>query len=239
MDSSNPEPTEGAGMGAGARVLREIIRTPAFMEIIKTNMASIDPEFARAAVRTLLWQDVNLSLGMLGQSPVVVNYLVEALLELGRQLNQFPSSLLEQFLLQLGDEIDSGALSDLPAVYGEVLGNVISSSPDVRDRIAGGLVSSINVALRAANAVMELMEGDGGVSPPAAASSIDAAELGRAVTLSARLVNRQASRNPYFLRDVFRSVEWREVLLAALAVGRSLVLCVVDGLSRLVSRMKR
>ena len=75
----NPETREGAG----ARVLREVIRTPAFLEIIKTNITGFEPEDARALVRTFLREDANLSLSLIGTSPVVINYIVEAILEMG------------------------------------------------------------------------------------------------------------------------------------------------------------
>jgi len=60
---------EGREVGLAARVLRELVRTPAFRELVKLNLAETDPERARELVRTLLWEDPNLSLSAAGVTP--------------------------------------------------------------------------------------------------------------------------------------------------------------------------
>lgn len=110
--------------GAGARVLREIIRTPAFLEIIKMNAKDLDPESAREVVRTFLWEDVELSLSVVGTVPEVVNYLTAFVLELGKQMNDFPGGLLEQYVEKIVAEIDLDVLMEYPGVFGPLLENV-------------------------------------------------------------------------------------------------------------------
>lgn len=110
--------------GAGARVLREIIRTPAFLEIIRMHARDLDPEDARELVRTFLWEDVELSLSTVGSISEVVNYLAAAVLELGRQMNNFPGTLLEQYVSQAVSEIDTDVLRQYPEVFGPLLENL-------------------------------------------------------------------------------------------------------------------
>ncbi len=116
-------PGENRG-GAGARVLREIIRTPAFLEIIKTNSKGFDPEDARELVRTFVWEDVELSLSFVGNIPELINYLAAAVLELGTQMNNFPGGLLDQFVTQVGSGIDLELLKQYPAVFSPLLENI-------------------------------------------------------------------------------------------------------------------
>jgi hypothetical protein len=133
--------SRGEGAGAGARVIREIIRTPAFLEIIKTNMAGLDPEGAGIAVRTLLWEDPELALSLASLTPDVVNYLVEAVLELGRQLNTFPGPLLDAFVDQLSKGVDVDRMREVPLVLGPVMEKV--DFPQRAARAAGAVVNAV------------------------------------------------------------------------------------------------
>ena len=114
---------EGRG-GLGARVLREIIRTPAFLQIIKMNARDFDPESAREVVRTFLWEDADLSLSLVGTIPELVNYLAAMVLELGKQMNNFPGGLLDQYVSQIATEIDVELFKEYPEVFGRLLENV-------------------------------------------------------------------------------------------------------------------
>lgn len=134
------------GPRAGARVMREIMRTPAFLELIKTNMVALDPEGARMAVRTILWEDPELTLSLASTVPDVVSYLVEAVLELGRQLNQFPAPLLDAFIDQLASGVDAQAFREIPGVYGPLMEKV--GFPEKATRMFG---SAVNAVARAIN----------------------------------------------------------------------------------------
>ena len=136
--------------GAGARVLREIIRTPAFQEIIRTNISGLDPGDARDMVRAFLREDINLSISLMGMSPVVINYLVEAVLELGRQLAGFPPALLETFVSQMTSEIDSEAMKEIPEVYGPLLEGILES-PERQEAFAAALGRLVTSSARFLN----------------------------------------------------------------------------------------
>jgi hypothetical protein len=149
MDSNGLDanvPGRGEGAGARARVMREVIRTPAFLEIIQTNMAALDPEGASIAVRTLLWEDPELALSLAGATPEVINYLVEAVLELGRQLNTFPGPLLDAFIDQLSTGVNVDRMREVPVVLGPVMEKV-----DFQRRAAQAAGSVVNAVARSIN----------------------------------------------------------------------------------------
>ena len=185
--------SEDAG-GAGARVLREVMRTPAFMSIIKMNIASLDPENAALLVRTMLWEDSELSLSMVALAPDMVNYVVEAVLELARQLDHFPAPLLDAFLDELAGGIDTDRMREVPAAYGRI-------------------AEKVDAGRRLAQA------------------------LGAAVNAGAKMINRAAGRNPYFLRDALAEVDGREVARAGFAVVRSACLWGYSALKKMIERV--
>ena len=190
MDSIGSEETAGAGV----RVLREVMRTPAFMSIIKMNIASLDPESARLAVRTLLREDPELALSLVALAPDMVNYVVEAVLEVGRQLDQFPAPLLEAFLDELAGGIDTDRMREVPAAYGRI-------------------AEKVDAGRRLAQA------------------------LGAAVNAGAKMINRAAGRNPYFVRDALAEVDGREVARAGFAVVRSACLWGYSALKKMIERV--
>lgn len=171
------------GAGAGARVLREIIRTPAFLELIKVNSSDLDPEAARELVRTLMWEDVELSLSLVGTLPEVVNYLAAALLELGGQMNGFPGGLLRQFVEQAAAEIDLETLKEFPATFSPLL-----------EKVGFGRAAAIGFG-RAVNAGARFVTEAQGKNPDFvrdAMSGVDGRELARAVFAVARSLARWA-----------------------------------------------
>ena len=136
--------------GAGSRVLREIIKTPAFLEIIKLHAKGFDPESARELVRTFLWEDVELSLSLVGTVPEMVNYLAAAVLELGAQMNNFPGGLLDQYVMQIGSEIDVEVLKEFPRVFGPMLDNI-----RFKETAAIGLGKAVNAGAAFVNRAAE------------------------------------------------------------------------------------
>ena len=103
------------------RLLREIIRTPAFVEVIKTNLGTFDQESARELVRTLMHEDVELSVGIAATIPQVLNYLAAALAEFGRQLDNLPEGIGDQYLEEFTLGIDSARFREIADVYRPLL----------------------------------------------------------------------------------------------------------------------
>jgi len=230
-------PEDSVEAGVGARVIREIIRTPVFLEMIKADADQRNPDAARQMVQTLLWEDASLSLGLMGASPAVMNYIIEALLEIGRQLNEFPDAILSEFLSQMAGDVSSGRLRELPEVYGPLLERIVLSNPEMREKLIAWFINGLNGAIRASVEVMAGIEEAGAAAPVAGRPSLDAAALGEAVTSAARLVNRQASGSTQFLKEVALNVDMREVAMAAASVGRSLVMTMLWMIGRLAGSL--
>ena len=209
--------------GAGARVLREIIRTPAFREIIKVHSTKSDSDHSAQLIQTFLWEDINFSLGLMGVCPDRINNLTTALVELGKQLNTFPPELLDQFVLQLLSDIDSKTLKEVPATWAPVLERILIDNPQVRQMTADGFYNMINGSLDATCRILEkLLELDAKISPPAS-NTIDPAGLGKAITLSAKIVNRNLEKNPEFLKELFSNICIKEVAKLVFALSGAMI----------------
>jgi len=105
-DANLPPANDEIPAGLGSRIWREIVKTPAFRQIIALHLTDLEPSRAREAVHSLIWADPNFSLNLATVSPQVVNYLVEALLELSRQWQSLPPELADAFLRETLADID-------------------------------------------------------------------------------------------------------------------------------------
>ncbi|HON58139.1 MAG TPA: hypothetical protein P5040_06365 [Smithella sp.] len=101
-------------MDLGDRVLKELLKKPAFKENVRTVLQNIDPDAARRLVRTLMWQDPEFFLGLLGAVPALANALVQCIDELLIQLNEkFSPQLLHDFLKSLVLALDKKTLESV------------------------------------------------------------------------------------------------------------------------------
>ncbi len=217
------------GAGAGARVLKEVLRTPAFVELIKTNAFECDPENAREFVRTLLFEDVALALGFVASLPSYLNYMAEAAVEMGRSMSSLPAPLLNDFAERFLQDVDSGKIAELPEAYGPVIEAALSSD-EMRMRAADAVQGAVNAALKTSVALWSELEG-----APGDRVGMDARALGQLVTLGARAFNRRVAADPYVLRDVMRNVDGAELLKAVRSMAVAVVACVAYAAGRLIS----
>lgn len=138
---------EQAPMGLGERVLREIIATPALKEIILLQMKDIKADAAPGLVKTLLWGDPGISMSIFGALPDAVNWLLELLLELGRQLNGLPEPLLKDILGQVGGGIDDERLRQLPEVFGQLARRLLIGDGASPEDVRSAAVKAANAAI--------------------------------------------------------------------------------------------
>ena len=96
--------------GLSERLLRELIKSPKFKASLKVLTGNIDPERANGMVKTLVWEDVETSLGTVSALPALVNYSIQAARELIAQLNAFPTPILVAFLSQAVENVDFEAM---------------------------------------------------------------------------------------------------------------------------------
>jgi len=101
-------PIEGA-----SRVLRELLRTPGFKKAVRMLITELDPENTALLVRTLMWEDPEFFLGLMGAAPSIANTMVEGSMELTRQLSSFPPPLLAGFLAGIVERLDGESLGEM------------------------------------------------------------------------------------------------------------------------------
>jgi hypothetical protein len=96
------------------RVLKEMLKKPGFKESVRTVLQNIDPEASRRVVRTMMWQDPEFFLGLLGAVPSIVNSLTQCLDELLIQLNEkFSPQLLHGFMKSIVLSLDKKTLESI------------------------------------------------------------------------------------------------------------------------------
>ena len=96
------------------RVLKELLKKPGFKESVRTVLQNIDPESSRRLVRTMMWQDPEFFLGVLGAVPSVVNSLTQCVDELLIQLNEkFSPQLLHDFMKSIVLSLDKDTLESI------------------------------------------------------------------------------------------------------------------------------
>ncbi len=206
----------------GARLLREILRTPAYREIIHlyAEGGGSDPG---AAARALLTEDPELPLRLASASPAAVERAVHSALVLGRQLASYPEPMLEAYLEQIADDIDRGALRELPRVWGPTLA-----------RMAPWLLQGVATAAgELASSLAQMDEQQRALLVRRWATEVDGAELGRSLNALSEMVVLLRRDAPASLEDsgpivgLVREVDFgslREALEALSSTGREAML---------------
>ncbi len=119
-ESGKPVP-DGATGSVVARVVREVLRTPPFREILRLHGGELQRGGGRELVRALLQEDPQVWLGLVSTTPRLVDTVTESLVELGRELSAMPPGLVDAYLEEVVREIDEGTLRDLPVVWAPIL----------------------------------------------------------------------------------------------------------------------
>ena len=124
-------------------ILSEILKTPACKDILRTNLNSIDAKTARPLVRTILWQDPEVLLGIMSTLPALVNAGIHAASELGRQIQEkYPPKLLIAFMRSLYCEIDKDALTECKKVWTSLLQDLWEACPELRKDLKNAIVQN-------------------------------------------------------------------------------------------------
>ncbi len=207
MQTAVPQQT-----GALPRVLRELIRTPAFRELIKLNLQESPPGTASLLARTLLWEDVDITLSLLGASPQAVNSLLEFLVELGNQFQNFPEEVLQIFIRQMGEKVDKDNLKALPGAISPVIDTLLWNDRAAVQGLRNLLAAAANVTLWGASGTLDRLE----ESPPTGGdrTALDAEAVAELINSGARSLARATASRPGFLGDVVSHID-REAVRAA------------------------
>jgi len=114
-------------------ILREVLGTPVFKDILRTNLNHVNPSTGSDLVKTLLWQDPEVFLALVSSLPAIVNALTRACLELGVQLqDKFPAELLKSYLEALYRDLDSKDLKGCGKVWGGLASSLWKGSSEFR-----------------------------------------------------------------------------------------------------------
>ncbi len=133
------ETAEGGGYSALPGIVRELIRTPGFKELLLLHLRDINPDNAREVVKAAIWEDVVFTMSALGATPQMVNWLTEALIELGVQLNNFTLDILRDFLVKLGQDLDVEKLKSLPGAFAPLANDLLLNDREALNGLIAGL----------------------------------------------------------------------------------------------------
>jgi hypothetical protein len=156
-----------------ASVLAELIRTPLFKDMLNNCLSDIDPERGASTARTIIWEDPQLILSIVASLPLIVNWIITFLGEVGNQAaGKFPPQLIKSFASNIWQDIDRQAFKDCLNSYAGLIRGALKESPDLE------------------KALIEAMKG------PAAAAA------GRGINSAVRYINKIHREDPLFMKDL-------------------------------------
>jgi len=175
-----------AAMPAEGGVMKEVLSTPFVKDLIRSNLQNIKPDQAHPLVKTLIWQDPEVILSILGSIPSVVNSCTGALAEAGRQVNEkFSAELLRDYLGSILKDIDTEELKALVEAYVILGKNLWDASPEFRDMVGKMLIQD---------------------APPL---------IGKGISSACRFVNEAGREDPQvvsrFVSDVVANIDGNEL----------------------------
>jgi hypothetical protein len=129
-------------------VMKEILATPFVKELICNALKSAAIENDPPLVRTLLWEDPEVSLAFLSTLPHLVNRCSGGTADLGREISEkFSPKLLTQYLAAIVDEIDGERIKDCADVWGNLIFSLWEAEPIFRQAVANGVSRNLPILL--------------------------------------------------------------------------------------------
>jgi hypothetical protein len=127
-----------------SNVVKEILATPFVKDLIRANLKSVANESDQSLVRTLLWEDPEVSLAVLSTLPHLVNRCTGALSEAGREIDEkFSPELLKSYLAAMGNDINTDNITTCAGVWGRIITNLWEASPEFRESVANYLSQNL------------------------------------------------------------------------------------------------
>ena len=124
-------------------ILSEVLKTPVCKDQLRSWLNMGNPSSGRSLMRTLMWQDPEVFLSLVSALPSLLDALVDACAEMGAQLREkFPPELLSRFTLSIASQIDTARLKECSNIWGELLGDLWTASPDQRERLRAFVVET-------------------------------------------------------------------------------------------------
>ncbi|TFG38448.1 MAG: hypothetical protein E4H39_00255 [Syntrophobacterales bacterium] len=89
------------------RIMGVLLKSPTFKSNVKSVLNSIDPDNARELARTILWEDPEIVLSLMGAVPSLANSMIRFLDEIILQVREkFSPELLHDFLGTILQDVD-------------------------------------------------------------------------------------------------------------------------------------
>jgi hypothetical protein len=127
-------------MPAAGGVMKEVLSTPFVKDLIRSNLQNIKPDKTHPLVKTLMWQDPEVFLSILGAIPPVVNSCTGALAEAGKQINEkFSPDLLRDYVGSILKDINTEELKTLAEAYATMIKNLWEVSPEFREAVGNAI----------------------------------------------------------------------------------------------------
>ncbi len=193
-------------VGMITRVLRELLKTPAFKELVRIRITESEPETARELAKTFLWEDVDFSLSLLGSSPHALNFLGKLVEEVGRQLVNFPTHVLKDFLSQMGEKVDRETFQALPQTYAPLVEELFWEDLETQRVTREKATDALNALLRACATALERME-EGRKEAPSRGKGLDIDALARLINASSIWIGEALSRRPTLIRELLERLD--------------------------------
>lgn len=188
-------------------LIQEIIATPFIKEMLREMLNSARASSASELIKNVMWQDMDLFLSLIASSPLIVNSLVNALSEVGSQLDEkFEPKMLKEYMGGVLDGIDTASFSRMLETYGRIVSKLMkrddvreSVMKIIRETIASSLGKGVNTTLKAINKAQDY-------EPAFISGTID--------SFTAGIDNKEAGRalmgiiNPALDRISFTKIVW-------------------------------
>jgi hypothetical protein len=144
---SKKGPIEGS-----SRILRELLRSPRFKQTMNILLREMDPENVSLLVRTLVHEDPDFFLSLLGATPSLINVGMKGLVDTTKEMLNFPPELLEGFLTETAEELDAEQIGEAAGLALLLTINAVDSEHPMIDfagrdfaaRFRKGLASSVS-----------------------------------------------------------------------------------------------
>jgi hypothetical protein len=143
-------------------IIKALMRSPLFKDILRTNLNEIDPRSGSLLVKTLMGEDPEVFFGLISSMPAFINILIKASTEFAIQLkDKYPPEMLKSFLMSLAEDIDKDAAGQCGKAWMDLFSSLWGASPELRQAATGFILSSgpkikagaINSLARSVNAV--------------------------------------------------------------------------------------
>jgi hypothetical protein len=129
---------------AKSSVIKEILVTPFVKDIIRSSLKSAACEKDPPLVRTLLWEDPEVSLAVLSTLPHLANRCAGSIAEVGREIDEkFSPHLLKSYLTAMGEDIDMNRITACAEIWGKIISNLWEASPEFRETIENYLSKNL------------------------------------------------------------------------------------------------